>query len=89
MAQTTNNCEVLRNEINDSIESMKKEFVSKATSQDLEYIKTFDNEFQVKGYAQLCRKEWIIYIMKNVSKLVAVISTIAGAITAIIEVFTL
>lgn len=87
MAQTTDNCEALRNEILQVLDGLEKQFETTKLDKDMEYIQKFENEFQVKAYAEKVRKEWIIYIMKNLSKLVAGISTVFGAISALIQIF--
>jgi hypothetical protein len=87
MAQTTDNCEILRNEILEKLDSVKKEFDSTKLDKDMEYLIKFENEFQVKAYSHKVKRDWIIYVMKNVSKLVALISSIAGTITAVVEIF--
>lgn len=54
---------------------------------ELDYIKTFNNENQEKAYKHYCTKKILISLIKNCSKVVAAISTFAGTIAAIVEIF--
>lgn len=54
---------------------------------DIEAIKLFNNDYQVKAYFRMKRNQEVTYAIKNLSRIVGGISSIVGAITILIELF--
>jgi len=79
MAQTVEECSKLRNEVLAQVE----------LNSDLQVIKNFNNEHQVKAYEFYTKKEikklGIEKIAKTLTKIATVISAVSGAIAIIIE----
>lgn len=54
---------------------------------DLEVISKFTNEIQFKAYANFKKHQTFEKVIKLVFKIVSEISVIAGAVTAVVQIF--
>ena len=80
MAQTVENCSKIRMELTSLIIS----------NNDLQVIKTFNNEFQVQAYMALLKEQNKKYMIERTSKVIlklgGLISAVSGAIAVLLEV---